>query len=148
MTVLATGGTIAGSGSSGIGYEAGKVKAEDLIKAVPGIDKLARLTAEQVSSIGSQDMNETVWFALARRIDDLLGKGEAEGVVITHGTDTMEETAFFLANVLHTDKPVVLRRGADEFTADGLEYDNLERILKLQGNVHGTIAPRAPGAPG
>ncbi|AXK80374.1 asparaginase [Pseudolabrys taiwanensis] len=123
VAVLATGGTIAGSGSGGgIGYQAGKVSAQDLIAAVPGIDKLAQISAEQVSSIGSQDMNDTVWFTLARRIDDLLGKGEADAVVVTHGTDTMEETAFFLANVLRTDKPVVLvgsMRPSTAISADG-----------------------------
>jgi L-asparaginase len=124
VTVLATGGTIAGSASSRaeIGYDAGKVSAADLIAAVPGIDKLARITTEQVSSIGSQDMNDAVWFTLARRIDDLLGKGDADAVVITHGTDTMEETAFFLSNVLLTDKPVVLvgsMRPSTAISADG-----------------------------
>ncbi len=123
VTVLATGGTIAGSGSGGgIGYQAGKVSAQDLIGAVPGIDKLAQISAEQVSSIGSQDMNDTVWFTLARRIDDILGKGEADAIVITHGTDTMEETAFFLANVLKTDRPVVLvgsMRPSTAISADG-----------------------------
>jgi L-asparaginase len=124
VAILATGGTIAGSasGRGAIGYNAGEVSADDLIRAVPGIDKLARLTTEQVSSIGSQDMNEAVWFQLARRIDQILGPGGADAVVITHGTDTMEETAFFLANVLHTDKPVVMvgsMRPSTAISADG-----------------------------
>lgn len=123
VAVLATGGTIAGSASSraAIGYDAGKVSADDLISAVPGIDRLARITTEQVSSIGSQDMNDAVWFQLARRIDDILGKGEADAVVITHGTDTMEETAFFLSNVLRTDKPVVLVGSMRPSTAIGAD---------------------------
>src|SRR5262249_19664242 len=82
--------------------------AKDLIDAVPGIEKLASLNAEQIANIGSQDMNDEVWLAIAKRINDIFAKGEADGVVITHGTDTMEETAFFLEQVVASDKPVVL----------------------------------------
>ncbi len=124
VIVLATGGTIAGQSNprAADAYNAGSVGAQQLIKAVPGIDKLARLSTEQVASIGSQDMNDTVWFQLARRIQQISDKNEADAVVITHGTDTLEETAFFLDKVLHTDKPVILvgsMRPSNAISADG-----------------------------
>lgn len=124
VTVLATGGTIAGkaSGISEIGYQSGQVSAKDLVDAVPGIEKLATIKAEQISNIGSQDMNDEVWLSLAKRINDVFAKDEADAVVITHGTDTMEETAFFLEQVLASDKPVVLvgsMRPSTAVSADG-----------------------------
>jgi L-asparaginase len=124
IIVLATGGTIAGQASNraAIGYDAGKVTGAALVAAVPGLDKIATISAEQISAIGSQDMNDTVWFALAHRIADIFAKNEADGVVITHGTDTMEETAIFLDSVLKTDKPVVLvgsMRPSTAISADG-----------------------------
>lgn len=124
VTILATGGTIAGkaNANSAIGYTSGQSSAQDLINAVPGIEKLATLSAEQIANIGSQDMNDEVWFALAKRINELFSKGEADGVVITHGTDTMEETAFFLEQVIASDKPVVLvgsMRPSTATSADG-----------------------------
>ncbi|MCC6427010.1 MAG: type II asparaginase [Phycisphaerales bacterium] len=124
VTILATGGTIAGKANtnSAVGYTSGQASAQDLIDAVPGIEKVATLTAEQISNIGSQDMNDEVWVALAKRINELFAKGDTDGVVITHGTDTMEETAFFLEQVLASDKPVVLvgsMRPSTAISADG-----------------------------
>jgi len=147
VVVMATGGTIAGqaaAGRSAIGYTAGEVGANDLIRAVPGIDKLARITTEQISSIGSQDMNDTVWFKLARRIDEVLGKGEADAVVVTHGTDTMEETAFFLSIVLKTDKPVVLvgaMRPSTAISADGPAnlYEAVEVAVSAEARGRGPL---------
>lgn len=111
-----------------------------LVQAVPGIDKLARLSTEQVASIGSQDMNDKVWFELARRIQQISDRNEADAIVITHGTDTLEETAFFLDNVLHTDKPVVLvgsMRPSTAISADGPA--NLYEAVKV------AASGRAPG---
>ncbi len=124
VAVLATGGTIAGQADTRAAnaYNAGAVSAQQLVQAVPGIEKLAHLSTEQIASIGSQDMNDKVWFALARRIQEIFDRNEADAVVITHGTDTLEETAFFLDNVLHTDKPVVLvgsMRPSTATSADG-----------------------------
>src|SRR3979409_1888230 len=90
--VLGTGGTIAGSGGSGYRYTAGELTIEDLIKTVPNIDKLARLSGEQVANIGSQDMSDGVWLKLAARVNSVLARPDVMSVVITHGTDTMEET--------------------------------------------------------
>ncbi|MBV9252160.1 MAG: asparaginase, partial [Acetobacteraceae bacterium] len=119
-----TGGTIAGQASnrSAIGYQSGKVSGADLVAAVPGLDHLAAISAEQVSSIGSQDMNDQVWLTLAKRIKEIVANNEADGIVITHGTDTMEETAFFLNLVLGPEKPVVLvgsMRPSTAVSADG-----------------------------
>lgn len=124
IIVLATGGTIASipDSRSAIGYNAGGLTGQQLLAAVPGLEKIATLKAEQVSNVGSQDMNDKIWLKLADRINQIFDRNEADGVVITHGTDTMEETAFFLQNVLHSDKPVVLvgsMRSGGGLSADG-----------------------------
>ncbi|MGF6757544.1 asparaginase [Paraburkholderia sp. GAS42] len=124
ILVLATGGTIAGTTDprSAIGYNSGNVKGQELVRAVPGIEKLASITSEQISNVGSQDMTDEIWFRLARRIQEAFDRNEADGIVITHGTDTMEETAFFLQNVVRPDKPVVLvgsMRPGGSTSADG-----------------------------
>ncbi|OKO75835.1 L-asparaginase II [Bradyrhizobium sp. NAS96.2] len=123
VLVLGTGGTIAGQANARAGnaYDSGKVSAANLIAAIPGIDKLAEISAEQISSIGSQDMNDKVWFDLVKRIRAAIDDKEVDGVVITHGTDTMEETAFFLQNVLDTDMPIVLVGSMRPSTAIGAD---------------------------
>lgn len=122
--ILATGGTIAGSGSSSTNsqYSAGQVAIGTLLDAVPQIKDIANVEGEQVVNIGSQDMSDEVWLVLARRINELLGSSDVNGVVVTHGTDTMEETAFFLSLVTNSDKPVVLvgaMRPSTAMSADG-----------------------------
>jgi L-asparaginase len=124
VVVLATGGTIAGAAASDVqaGYTSGQVGVEQLLAAVPQAKKLANLTGEQVSNIGSQDMNDTVWIKLATRINDILAKPDVAGIVITHGTDTIEETAYFLNLVVKSKKPVVLTaamRPSTALSADG-----------------------------
>ncbi|MCE1695192.1 asparaginase domain-containing protein, partial [Enterobacter hormaechei] len=107
ITVLATGGTIAGGGESATqsNYTAGKVGIDALLNAVPAIKNIADLKGEQVVSIGSQDMNDQVWLTLAKKINADCDK--TDGFVITHGTDTMEETAYFLDLTTQCQKPVV-----------------------------------------
>ncbi|MFI5182344.1 MAG: type II asparaginase [Thermoanaerobaculia bacterium] len=124
IVILATGGTIAGvqPKEGEAGYKAGSLSVDALIKGAPGIEKLARLDGEPVASIGSQDMNDIVWAKLARRANELLARPDVDGIVVTHGTDTMEETGFFLGLVLRSDKPVVLvgsMRPATSQSADG-----------------------------
>ena len=146
IIVLTTGGTIAGkaSGSSAIGYQAGALSGADLVAAVPGLDKLAVVSVERIAQIPSQDMNDKVWFDLARRINEISEKNEADGVVITHGTDTMEETAFFLSLVLNTEKPVVLvgaMRPSTATSADGPEnlYEAVEVAASPQARGRGVL---------
>jgi len=124
IVILATGGTIAGAGASSTGsaYTSGQVKIEAMIDAVPNIRKLANLRGEQIANVGSQDMSVKVWLDLANRINELLKDKDVDGIVITHGTDTQEETAYFLNLVVKSDKPVVLTgsmRPSTALSADG-----------------------------
>jgi L-asparaginase len=142
IKILATGGTIAGAQSSAgsYGYKSGSFSVDDLIKAVPTMKDLAELTGEQVANIGSQDMNDQVWLKLGNRINDVLAANDVDGVVVMHGTDTMEETAFFLDLVVKSEKPVVMvgsMRPATAVSADG------------PGNLYNAVAVAAsPGARG
>ena len=122
VTILATGGTIAGSAGSGVqsGYTSGQVTIDAMVNAVPDITKLADIKGEQISNVGSQDMSFEIMLKLAKRINEL--QKDVDGIVITHGTDTMEETAYFLNLVVKTDKPVVLvgsMRPSTAVSADG-----------------------------
>ena len=119
VRILATGGTIAGVSKSATetNYKAGELGINQLLQAVPQVRDLAEIVKR-----GSQDMNDDVWLKLAKRINELLNKEGYDGVVITHGTDTMEETAYFLNLTVHSAKPVVLvgaMRPATGMSADG-----------------------------
>jgi L-asparaginase len=122
--VLGTGGTIAGAqpDPGHYRYTAAAYGIDWLLRAVPGLDRIAGLSGEQVVNIGSQDMDDTVWLALARRVNEVLTAPDIDAAVITHGTDTLEETAYFLDLATASDKPVVVvgsMRPATAISADG-----------------------------
>jgi L-asparaginase len=137
IKILATGGTIAGAQATqaDAGYKSGTFSVDDLIKAVPQLKNIAEMSGEQVANIGSQTMNHEVWLKLAARVNEVLKGSDTDGVVITHGTDTMEETGYFLSLVVKSDKPVVLvgsMRPATAISADG--PINLYNAVALAGN--------------
>ena len=122
--ILATGGTIAGTGPSHVdrAYRAGGLSVEVLLDAVPGLREVAILTGEQFSQVGSQDMNDGLWLKLAARVNALFSANQADGIVVTHGTDTAEETGYFLHLAVKSERPVVLTgsmRPATALSADG-----------------------------
>ena len=124
VIILATGGTIAGAGAASdrAGYTAGKIPIDDLIGSIPTVKKIATITGEQIASVGSQDMTIDVWKKLAVRANEIFKNNEADAIVVTHGTDTQEETAYFLDLVTSSPKPIVLTgsmRPATAISADG-----------------------------
>jgi L-asparaginase len=121
--ILATGGTIAGTGASQVssGYTAGAITVDQLLSTVPEIMDIATIKGEQVANIGSQDMNDEVWLKLAKRVNQLLSQPDVDGIVITHGTDTQEETAYFLNLTVKSNKPVILVGSMRPSTAIGAD---------------------------
>ena len=125
IVIIATGGTIAGVASSSTetkDYRPGVIDVGSLIKSVPGIEKVAKISGEQIANIVSSNITNDIWLKLANRVNELLLKKEVDGIVITHGTDTMEETAYFLNLVVKGEKPVVLTgsmRPSTAISADG-----------------------------
>nr|WP_316639444.1 asparaginase [uncultured Roseateles sp.] len=142
LVILGTGGTIAGQSvdaSDNVGYTAGQIGVAQLVTAVPALAGLP-LESEQVAQLDSKDMDHATWQQLAQRLAHHLARPEVAGVVITHGTDTLEETAYFLHRVLAPVKPVVLTaamRPATALMADGPQ--NLLDAVRVAG---------APGASG
>ena len=135
--ILATGGTIAGAAATGTqsAYTSGAVTIDAMVNAVPGIKDLANIKGEQVANVGSQDMSFDIMLKVAKRINELLPTNDVDGIVVTHGTDTMEETAYFLNLVVKSDKPVVLvgsMRPSTAVSADGPL--NLYNAVAVAGN--------------
>src|SRR6187551_432900 len=146
VIILATGGTIAGAGASAdrAGYTAGKIPIEDLIGAIPTVKKIADISGEQISSVGSQDMTIDIWKKLAVRIKQIIKNKEADGIVVTHGTDTQEETAYFLDLVIPSEMPVVLTgsmRPATAISADGPKnlYDAITVAIDPKSKGRGVL---------
>jgi L-asparaginase len=125
VMILATGGTIAGTGATStttVGYTAATVGVARLIEAVPELKAVANVKGEQVFQIASENMNNDYWLKLAKRVNELLKQDDVDGIVITHGTDTIEETAYFLNLVVKSRKPVVIvgaMRPSTAISADG-----------------------------
>jgi L-asparaginase len=158
VVILGTGGTIAGTAKNAadnVGYSAAQIGVAQLLAALPALAGLA-LDAEQVSQIDSKDMGFVVWRVLALRVAHHLARPEVAGVVVTHGTDTLEETAYFLQRVLAPTKPVVLTaamRPATALLADGpqnlLDAVSVARsagasgvVAVLAGEVHSGLDVR------
>src|ERR1700745_1797049 len=142
IEILATGGTIAGAAASETqaAYTSGAVTIDAMLAAVPGIKGLANVKGEQISNVGSQDMTLDIMLMLAKRINALLAQNDVDGIVVTHGTDTLEETAFFLNLVVKSDKPVIMvgsMRPSTAVSADG--------PLNLFNAVGVAADPRAKG---
>ncbi|KQV87587.1 MULTISPECIES: asparaginase [unclassified Roseateles] len=119
IVILGTGGTIAGTAktaSDGVGYTAAQLSVEDLLAAVPALSG-QKLEAQQVAQLDSKDMDFATWQRLAVAVQQHLDRPEVAGIVITHGTDTLEETAYFLQRVLAPVKPVVLTAAMRPATA-------------------------------
>lgn len=138
IKILATGGTIAGAGATStttVGYTAAVAPVDKLIANVPELQKVANVSGEQISQIASENMTDEVWLKLAKRVNQLLSQRDVDGIVITHGTDTLEETAYFLNLVVKSDKPVILvgsMRPPTAMSADGML--NLYRACILAGS--------------
>jgi L-asparaginase len=124
IVILGTGGTIAGTAKSSgdhTGYTAAQIGVDQLVQAIPSLAGLGLVT-EQVAQLDSKDMGFEVWQRLAQRAAHWLADGNVQGIVITHGTDTVEETAYFLQAVLQPAKPIVLTcamRPATALAPDG-----------------------------
>ncbi|WP_309682721.1 asparaginase [Polaromonas sp.] len=125
IVILGTGGTIAGraaAASDNIGYTAAQVGIDQLVADIPALAEGGPVTTEQLAQIDSKDMSFAVWTQLALRVSELLAQPEVQGIVITHGTDTLEETAWFLQAACSPAKPVVLTcamRPASALVPDG-----------------------------
>jgi L-asparaginase len=153
VLILGTGGTIAGvaeSSAQGTGYRAAALSVEQLVAAVPALAAFD-LETRQVAQVDSKNMSYAIWADLHREVVSGLKDGQLDGVVITHGTDTLEETAYFLARTLVAAKPVVLTaamRPATAVSADGPQ--NLLDAVRLATDpaaagvrvcVHGQVLP-------
>ncbi len=129
IVILGTGGTIAGKAAQAndnVGYKAGEIRVEALIAGVPGLSAF-RLEAQQLAQLDSKDMDFPTWRRLALAVEAHLAREEVRGVLITHGTDTLEETAYFLHRVLAPRKPVVLTAAMRPATA--LQLDGPQNML-------------------
>jgi L-asparaginase len=140
VAVLSTGGTIASKHDPLKGGYLPALSGEDLVAAVPGIKKIAQIQVEQISNISSSDMTPEIWVRLAARVNELLAKPEIAGIVVTHGTNTLEETAYFLDLTTASAKPVILV-GAERPASDS-DSDGPRNLLDA---IRVAIAPEAPG---
>jgi L-asparaginase len=143
VSILAMGGTIAGRGASPTqttDYEAGVIEIQEVIKSVPTIESLARVSGEQVANATSYEITNELLLMLARRTNEVAADSDVNGIVITHGSDTLEETAYFLNLVVQTTKPLVVTaamRPPTCISADG--------AMNLLNAVRVAVSPEACG---
>jgi len=125
IVIIGTGGTIASTSACDteiLGYSSVVITINSLIASIPALNTIANVSGEQIAQIDSCNMTHEIWLKLANRINQLLASNKVDGIVVTHGTDTMEETAYFLNLVIKSEKPVVLvgaMRPANAISADG-----------------------------
>ncbi|RSZ41315.1 MULTISPECIES: asparaginase [unclassified Variovorax] len=138
VVILATGGTIAGAGASAVNsatYAAAKVGVEKLIAGLPELSKVANVRGEQVFQVASESLTNDNLLTLAKRVSALSKQSDVDGIVITHGTDTLEETAYFLTLTVHTNKPIIVvgsMRPGTALSADGAL--NLYNAVNVAGS--------------
>ena len=124
VAIVATGGTIAGTGQLGktTSYRAGEIRVEDIISSIPLIKEVADIETIQLFNVDSNEMSPEKWVELSKTINDVAKRDDIDGIVVTHGTDTLDETAYYLNLTLYTQKPVVITgamRPATATSADG-----------------------------
>jgi L-asparaginases, type II len=124
VMIVATGGTIAGTGKAGktIAYRAGEITVDEIISSTPIIKNIAEIETCQLMNVDSNEINTQMWIELANKINEIVKDDSIDGIVVTHGTDTLDETAYFLTLTLNTDKPVIMTgamRPATATSADG-----------------------------
>ena len=137
IVIVATGGTIAGVGEKGktVAYHAGEINIDDILVTIPDVKHLASLEIVQFMNVDSNEMNPEIWMKLSNTINQIVQRDDVDGIVVTHGTDTIDETSYFLNLTIHSDKPVVLTgamRPATATSADG-PY-NLYQAIALASN--------------
>lgn len=143
LHLLATGGTIAGASRSGtqvVGYQPAVTGVDVLLAVVPELASVADITGEQFAQVASHDIDNATLLALARRINALLASDACDGVLITYGTNTLDETAYFLNLVVKSHKPVVLvgaMRPSTAFSADGPMNLYRAAIVAASPQAHG-----------
>ncbi len=124
IAIVATGGTIAGTGEQGkaVAYHAGEMNVSEIIESIPMINEVAHIKEYQIMNVDSNEMNPLKWITLANTINDIIKDDHIDGIVVTHGTDTLDETSYFLTLTLNTSKPIVITgamRPATATSADG-----------------------------
>lgn len=124
VVILATGGTISGAGASATEskYSASQINIDHILQSAPGIEKFSDIEADQIMQKASQDFDAKDWLLIARKVNEALARKSVDAVVITHGTDTMEETAYFLNLTVKSKKPVIVvgsMRPSTSLSADG-----------------------------
>ncbi len=147
IMIVATGGTIAGVGEIGksASYQAGEINIDEIINSLPAINHIANLSAVQYMNVDSNEMSPKRWVDLANYLNELLKRDDIDGVVVTHGTDTLDETAYFLNLTLHTYKPVIITgamRPATAASADGPMnlYQAVALACHQEAMGHGVMA--------
>ena len=147
IAIVATGGTIAGVGKEGksVAYHAGEIPLETILSSIPKIHELAHLKSFQLFNVDSNEMDEDHWLQLAKYVNEIALQEDIDGIVITHGTDTLDETAYFLNLTLHTYKPIVLTgamRPATATSADGPFnlYQAVALAASQEAYGHGVMA--------